>query len=75
MSIVNTGFLGVSGFRKEHGGTMSEIWWRSGVPIEATISQPVVDRVPWSEHYSVLRCCSAAVGSERGKRLEVGGRR
>ena len=29
---------------------MSEIYWRSEVPIEATILEPVVDRVPRSEH-------------------------
>jgi len=29
---------------------------------------------PWSEHYSVLRCCGLAVlQSERGKTFEVGG--
>ena len=50
---------------------MSEICWRSWVPTkgeESTIPEPVVDRVPRSEHYSVLQL-------ERGKRLEVGGRR
>jgi len=37
---------------------MSEICWRSGVPIEGekvAMLDPVVDRVPWSEHYLVLR--------------------
>ena len=34
---------------------VSKICWRSGVPTEATISKPVVDRVPRSEHYSVLQ--------------------
>jgi hypothetical protein len=51
--------------------SMSEICWRSRIPIEnkqAVISGPVVARGPWSERYSVLQ-------SERGKRLKVGGRR
>jgi len=45
---------------------MSEICWRSGIPIEATISEPVVDRVPRSERYSVLQCCGAAIGKGKG---------
>jgi len=51
---------------------MSEICWRSGVPTEATISEPGVDRVPRSENYSVLRCCSRK--GERGLRLEAEGK-
>jgi len=55
---------------------MSEVCWRSEAPIEATISEPVVGRVPWSERYSVLQCCGHAVlQSERGKKSEVEGRR
>jgi len=48
----------------------------SGVSIEgeqATIWEAVVARVP---RRNIIQCCSAAVlQSERGKRLEVGGRR
>jgi hypothetical protein len=55
--------------------SLSEICWRSGVPIEgeqAAILELVVDRVPRSEHYSVLQCCGLAV-RERPKRFEVRG--
>jgi hypothetical protein len=45
----------------------------------ASISEAVVAWVSRSEHYSVLRCCSAAVmrsgKGERGLRLEDGGRK
>jgi len=58
---------------------MSEICWRSGVPIEgeqAPISEHIVDRVPRSEQvYSVavMQCCGAAVG--KGKEVRGRGER
>jgi len=55
---------------------MGVVCWRSGVPTEGeqiAVPERVVARVP---RRNIIQCCSAAVlQSERGKRLEVGGRR
>jgi hypothetical protein len=60
--------LGVSSMLSRIPLVMSEICWRSGVPIEgeeAAMLDPIVDGVPWSEHYLVLRYCGAAVGKRK----------
>jgi hypothetical protein len=41
-----------------------------GRPSGATISEPVVDQVPWRERYSVLQCCSRK-GERRKAKAKV----
>jgi len=56
-----------------NGLVYEQICRRNGVSTEgewATISEPVVARVP---RRNIIQCCSASVlQSERGKRIEVG---
>ena len=62
--------LGVSSMLSRTPLFMSETCWRTGVPIEgeeAAMLDPIVDRVPWSKHYLVLRYCGAGVG--KGKKV------